>query len=124
MTEQALHILVVDDDMLARMTAAQCVKLQGHTASMATGGAQALEMLRSERYDLILLDLMMPDVDGFQVLTEMKQDPQIQDIPVLMVSGTDEAGSIAKCIEKGAAGHLPKPLDSAQLGARINACLQ
>jgi adenylate cyclase len=124
MTEQALHILVVDDDMLARMTAAQCVKLQGHTASMATGGAQALEMLRSERYDLILLDLMMPDVDGFEVLTEMKQDPQLQDIPVLMVSGTDEAGSIAKCIEKGAAGHLPKPLDSAQLGALINTCLQ
>ena len=124
MTEQALHILVVDDDMLARMTAAQCVKQQGHTASMAEGGAQALQMLRSERYDLVLLDLMMPGVDGFEVLTEMKENPQLQDIPVLMVSGTDEAESIAKCIEKGAAGHLPKPLDSTQLGARIIACLQ
>ena len=81
MSEQALHILVVDDDMLARMTAAQCLKQQGHTACMAEGGAQALQMLRSERFDLVLLDLMMPGVDGFEVLTKMKEDPQLQGHP-------------------------------------------
>ncbi len=124
MTENVLHILVVDDDMLARMTGGQCIKQQGHEASMAQGGAQALEMLRSGRYDLVLLDLLMPEVDGLEVLTEIKADPQLRAIPVIMVSGADEAESIAKCIETGAAGHLSKPLDPALLATQIGACLQ
>ena len=124
MTGNKLHILVVDDDVLARMTAAQCVKQQGHTAGMAQGGAQALEMLQSDRYDLVLLDLMMPDVDGFEVLTRIKADPRLQGIPVIMVSGDDDAESMARCIEMGAAGHLPKPLTPAQLADQIGACLR
>lgn len=124
MTENELHILVVDDDMLARMTAIQCVKQQGHTVSMAEGGAQALEMLRSDKYDLVLLDLLMPDMDGLEVLTKIKEDPQLRGIPVIMVSGADEADSIAKCIEMGAAGHLPKPLDPTLLATQIGTCLR
>lgn len=123
MTENELHILVVDDDMLARMTAVQCVKQQGHTASIAEGGAQALEMLRSDKYDLVLLDLLMPNVDGLEVLAEIKDDPQLRRVPVIMVSGSDEAESIAKCIEMGAAGHLSKPLDPTLLTIQIGTCL-
>lgn len=123
MTENNLHILVVDDDMLARMTAAQCVKQHGYTAAMAQGGEQALDMLRADRYDLVLLDLLMPDVDGFEVLTKIKQDPRLRDIPVIMVSGSEEAESMARCMEMGAAGHLPKPLDPALLADAIDACM-
>ena len=75
MTESGLNILVVDDDMLARMTAAQCLKREGHTASMAYGGERALEMLNSGNYDLVLLDLLMPDIDGLEVLRHIKEDP-------------------------------------------------
>lgn len=65
MTDQTSHILVVDDDLLARMETAQCAKRHGHTVAMAEGGAQALELLRSQTFDLVLLDLMMPDVAAF-----------------------------------------------------------
>jgi CheY-like chemotaxis protein len=117
-----MHILVVDDDMLARMTAAQCVKQQGHTAGMADGGARAIEMLQSDKFNLILLDLMMPDMDGFEVLAKIMEDPQLRRTPVIMVSGAEDAESIDRCIEMGAAGHLAKPLDSARLAAQIADC--
>ncbi|MGI9316568.1 MAG: response regulator [bacterium] len=123
MNESALHILVVDDDMMARMTAGQCVKQAGHTAAMAEGGVRAIEMLHSDKYDLVLLDLMMPDMDGFEVLRQIKENPQLKDLPVIMVSGADEAESIAKCIQMGAAAHLAKPLDSMRLTNLIAECM-
>lgn len=122
--QHVLHVLVVDDDMLARMTAAQCVKQKGHEASMADSGAKALEMLQSARYDLVLLDLLMPEMDGLEVLTKIKLDPQLRRIPVIMVSGADEAESMARCMQTGAAGHLSKPLDPALLSTQIDGCLQ
>jgi CheY-like chemotaxis protein len=115
-----MHILVVDDDMLARMTAAQCVKQQGHTAGMADGGARAIEMLQSDEFNLILLDLMMPDMDGFEVLAKIMEDPRLRQIPIIMVSGAEDAESIDRCLEMGAVGHLAKPLDSASLAAQIS----
>lgn len=124
MTANPLHILVVDDDMLARMTAVQCVKQQGHRVSTAEGGAKALEMLNADRFDLILLDLLMPDIDGLEVLTKIKGDPELRDTPVIMVSGAEETESITKCIESGAAGHLPKPLDPTLLAAQIRTLQQ
>lgn len=123
MTEQTLHVLVVDDDMMARMTAAQCLKQQGHTAVMAEGGRQGLEILESQDFDLILLDLLMPDVDGFEVLRQLKASNILQRTPVIVVSGADEEESISKCLEMGATGHLRKPLDPISLADRINACL-
>lgn len=113
-------MLVVDDDVMGRMTAAQCLKKQGHTVDVAEGGAKALELLRSRHFDLVLLDLVMPEVDGFEVLRQMKADAELRQIPVLVVSGSDEAESIARCMEMGAAGHLSKPLDTAALAAEIN----
>ena len=124
MTESGLNILVVDDDMLARMTAAQCLKREGHTASMAYGGERALEMLNSGNYDLVLLDLLMPDIDGLEVLRHIKEDPRLDSIPVIMVSGDEEAETIARCDQMGAAAHLSKPLDPAQLATRITACMK
>lgn len=119
----ALRVLVVDDDTLARMTAAQCLTQQGHEAAMATGGAQALEMLRSGEYDLVLLDWLMPEVDGLEVLTTVKVDPELADTPIIVVSGADEADSIEKSLEAGAVGHLPKPLDPDALAAQIRECM-
>ncbi len=123
MTNQTGHILVVDDDLLGRMEAAQCTKLQGHTVTMAEGGAQALELLRSQAFDLVLLDLMMPDVDGFEVLRQMQADEKLRGIPVIVVSGSGGAESVARSIEMGAAGHLSKPVDPKLLAARVNASL-
>lgn len=121
--ERTLRVLVVDDDMLARMTAAQCVKQQGHEAALAEGGAQAMEMLRSDCYDLVLLDLLMPEMDGLEVLTGIKADPQLRAIPVIMVSGADESESLAKCLKAGAVGNLSKPLDPRLLAEQIAGCL-
>jgi CheY-like chemotaxis protein len=123
MTDQTGHILVVDDDMMARMEASQCAKLQGHMVTMADGGARALELLRSQSFDLVLLDLMMPDVDGFEVLRQMQADEKLRGIPVIVVSGADETDSIARCIEMGAVGHLAKPVDPGLLGTRVSAAL-
>lgn len=123
MNESALHILVVDDDMMARMMAGQCVKQAGHTAAMAEDGVRAMEMLHADKYDLVLLDLLMPDMDGFEVLRQIKKNPRIKFIPVIMVSGVDEAESVARCIQKGAAGHLAKPIDSMRLANLIAECM-
>jgi adenylate cyclase len=121
MSEKALHVLVVDDDMMARMTAVKCLKQQGHSADTAEGGAQALEALRTRDFDLILLDLLMPDVDGVDVLRQLKADAGLRNTPVIMISGTDEAERLEKCIEMGAADHLAKPLDPALLATKISA---
>ncbi len=123
MTENALHILVVDDDMLARMTAVQCVKQGGHTAAMADGGAAAMEMLQSDEYDLVLLDLMMPDVDGYEVLRHIRETPKLSGIPVIVVSGSGGTESKAKFLEIGASGYLSNPLDPALLNEQISGCM-
>ena len=123
MAESSLHILVVDDDMMARMTAAQCVKLAGHTASIAENGVEALEMLQTDNYDLILLDLLMPDMVGFEVLKRIKDNSQLSTIPVIMISGAEETESMTRCIEMGACGFLSKPLDPTQLAKQLADCL-
>jgi len=122
MTEQNLNVLVVDDDMMARMTAVQCLKQQGHTAVSAEGGRQGLEILESQEFDLILLDLLMPDVDGFEVLRQLKARNLLKKTPVIIISAADEEDSIAKCLEMGATGHLRKPLDPAALAGQIDSC--
>ena len=115
-----MRILVVDDDMLARMTAAQCIKKMGHDTTLSDGGDKALEMLRSGDYDLVLLDILMPGKNGFDVLTEIKADLKLREIPVVMVSGTEELESMSKCLQAGAAGFLSKPLDSGPLAELID----
>jgi DNA-binding response OmpR family regulator len=91
---------------------------------MAEDGRQALEMLRAQPFDLVLLDIVMPELDGYQVLEQMKADSALRDIPVIVISAEQELDSVVKGIELGAEDYLPKTFDPILLKARINACLE
>lgn len=117
-------VLAVDDnrenlDVLVRRLARH-----GLDVETAESGLVALATIRSQAFDLVLLDVMMPGVDGYTVLREMKSDPEIRDIPVIMISALDELDSVTRCIEAGAEDYLPKPFDPTLLEARIGACLE
>ncbi len=96
----------------------------GYRPSLAENGRQALEKLQAESYDLVLLDVQMPEMDGYQVLEQLKADPRLRDIPVIMISAVDELESVVKCIELGAQDYLPKPFNPVLLRARLTACLE
>ena len=118
------HILVVEDNRLLRLKLENRLQQQGHIVSLAENGVQALNMMRSEAFDLVLLDILMPEMDGYQVLAHMKQDRSLRDLAVIVISALDEMDSIIKCIEMGAEDYLPKPFDPILLRARIGACLE
>jgi two-component system cell cycle response regulator len=124
MTNKTGIALVVDDDFLNRTLLATSLEEQGHVAETAEDGEQALEMLAQGAYDVVLLDVLMPGIDGYQVLAQMKQEPAWRDIPVIMISALNELESVVKGIELGAEDYLPKPFDPVLLRARLNACLQ
>jgi class 3 adenylate cyclase len=105
--------------MLARR-----LERQGYEVRAAAGGGEALAMLAAAPADLVLLDVMMPDLDGYAVLARLKADPALRDIPVLMISSLDEVESVARCIELGADDYLPKPFNPIVLRARVSASLE
>jgi len=117
-------ILVVDDNEGNRDMLARHLARQGHEAHVAAGGQQALATLAAGPVDLVLLDVMMPDMDGYEVLRRLKADPALRDIPVLMISALDELESVVRCIELGADDYLGKPFVPVLLRARIGACLE
>ncbi len=117
-------ILVVDDNRENREMLSRRLDRQGHTTAQAADGAAALERLRSESYDLVLLDVMMPGIDGTEVLRTMKRDRALRSIPVIMISALDELESLVSCIEAGAEDYLPKPFEPTLLRARIGASLE
>ncbi len=117
-------VLVVDDNEYNRDMLARRMARLGYEVSVASDGLQALEALENKAFDLVLLDVMMPGLDGVGVLRRMKAKPQWQDIPVIMISALQEIDSIAHCIEMGAEDYLPKPFDPAILKARVAACLE
>ncbi len=117
------RILVVDDEALNRILLSTNLEESGYCVETAEDGQQALQMLRAQPFDAILLDLIMPRMDGYQLLAEMKQDAGLRRIPVIVISSTDEMGSIVRCIEMGATDYLPKPFDPVLLHARIRASL-
>ena len=102
MPEETGRILVVDDLEPNRDLLARRLVRDGHRAETADGGAQALAMLKESEFDLVLLDLMMPDMNGFEMMARMKSDPDLLTIPVIMVSALDETDSVIRCIEAGA----------------------
>ncbi|MCZ6773900.1 MAG: response regulator [Proteobacteria bacterium] len=118
------HVLVVDDNRLNRLKLVRGLEQQGYAVNTAENGREALEMLRSTSFELLLLDIMMPEMDGFQVLEEMKSDPGLRDIPVIVISALEEMDSVVKCIEMGAEDHMPKPFNPTLLNARIGASLE
>jgi class 3 adenylate cyclase len=117
-------ILVVDDNASNRGLLLRRLEREGHQPIEARSGRQALQILDGEDVDLILLDLMMPDMNGLQVLERLKGSKRLRDIPVIMISGLQETGSVIRCIEAGAEDYLPKPFDQVLLRARIHACLE
>ncbi len=118
------HVLVVDDDALNRLQLVQGLKQQGYRTAQAEDGEQALEILREHRFDLVILDILMPNLDGFEVLSRMKDDGALRDIPVIVISALDEMDSVVKCIRMGAEDHLSKPFDPTLLEARVGSCLE
>ena len=118
------QILVVDDNRTSRLKLSLGLEQQGHHVDLAEDGVEALEVMRSRPFDVVLLDIVMPRMDGFQVLEQMKADPQLRDIPVIVISSVEEMESIVRCIEIGAEDFLPKNFDPVLLRARLNASLQ
>jgi adenylate cyclase len=118
------RILVVDDDEGNRDVLARRLSREGYAVSVAADGSAALAALASAPVDLVLLDVMMPGMDGYEVLTRLKAQPALRSIPVLMISALDEIASVVRCIELGAEDYLSKPFDSVLLRARIGACLE
>ena len=117
-------LLVVDDNALNRTRLSDRLQRHGYTISQVDNGHQALLRLRREKFDLVLLDSMMPEFSGEQVLQAIRSDVALQKIPVIMISGLDEIDSVARCIELGAEDYLPSPFDPVLLLARIDACLE
>lgn len=117
------HVLVVDDNDLNRELLCRRLKQQGHTYQTAKNGKQAMEVVEASAFDLVLLDIMMPEMNGYEVLEALKADPLLRHIPVIMISAVDEIESVVRCIELGAEDYLPKPFNATLLKARIGASL-
>ena len=117
------QILVADDVEMNRDLLARRVRKLGHEVLMAEDGVQTLAQLRAHRVDVLLLDIMMPHMNGYQVLEAMAADAELRQVPVIMISAVDDKESIARCIELGADDYLPKPFDPLILQARLGASL-
>jgi len=118
------RLLVADDNKVNRLLLARSLELQGHRASMAENGRVALEMLAREPFDLLLLDIEMPEMTGFEVLERMSGDAQLRDIPVIVTSSLEGIENVVRCIELGAEDYLQKPVNAVLLKARIGASLE
>jgi class 3 adenylate cyclase len=117
-------LLVVDDNRVNRLLLGRALEQLGHTVTFAENGREALEALRRRPVDLVLLDIEMPEMDGYQVLAALAADPRLRDLPVVMMSSVEEVDSVARCIEMGAEDYLFKPVNTVLLKARIGASLE
>jgi adenylate cyclase len=117
-------ILVVDDNEINRDLLYRYLGRLGHTVQAAADGLQALKMIDTGAFDLVLLDIMMPELNGYQVLEHLKDSANWRDLPVIMISALDEMDSVVRCIELGATDYLSKPFNPVLLRARVGACLE
>jgi diguanylate cyclase (GGDEF)-like protein/PAS domain S-box-containing protein len=118
-------ILIVDDDEGNRYTLSRRLKRDGYTNVMvAENGVQALDLIQKHAFDLVLLDIMMPEMNGFDVLEALKGMDEAQDLPIIVISALSEIDSVARCIELGAEDYLPKPFNPVLLRARVAASLE
>jgi adenylate cyclase len=118
------RLLVVDDNKVNRLLMTRSLEQHGHNVASAENGRVALEMLRRDDYDILLLDMEMPEMDGFQVLEELTTDTHLHDIPVIVTSSLEGLDNIVRCIQMGAEDYLTKPVNPVLLKARINASLE
>lgn len=121
---QNAFLLVVDDQEANRDVLSRRLAHEGYASASAENGRQALGMLAEGSYDLVLLDIMMPEMDGYEVLLRLKADDRLRHIPVIMISALSELESVVRCIEMGAEDYLSKPFNPVLLKARIGACLE
>ena len=124
MADRGARLLVADDNKVNRLLLTRSLELQGHRVASAENGRIALEMLRAESFDLMLLDMEMPELDGFGVLEQMVADGKLRDIPVIVTSSLEGVSHVVRCLELGADDYLPKPVNAALLKARINSSLE
>jgi CheY-like chemotaxis protein len=117
-------LLIVDDDEKNREMLARRLRRYGYAIMVAPSGIQALQLARSQKFDRVLLDMVMPGLDGFQVLAKFKADPKLSGTPVIMLSALDQENGIARCLEMGAEDYLARPFNPVFLRARIGACLE
>jgi adenylate cyclase len=118
------QLLVVDDNKVNRLLLGRGLEQQGHKVTFAENGRQALELLRAKSFDLVLLDIQMPEMDGYQVLEQMAKDLHLRGVGVIVTSALEEIDSVVKCIEMGAEDYLTKPVNPVLLRARISASLE
>ncbi len=117
-------LLVVDDNAMNRDLLTRQLVRDGYNVQAVGSGREALDALRLQDFDLILLDVIMPEMDGVELLERIEQDPALSGIPVIMMSALDEIGGVARCLEKGAADYMIKPADPVLLRARVRSTLQ
>jgi adenylate cyclase len=122
-TEPKASLLVVDDDPVNRALLAKTLERDGHRVTTAADGREAWEMLVRDPFDVVLLDVLMPEMDGCEVLERIGDDTELRHLPVIMISALDELETVVRCIELGAQDYLPKPFNPVLLRARINAGL-
>lgn len=122
--KQSALILVVDDNELNRDLLARYLNRQGHRVMTAENGAQALDKIQQHPFDLVLLDIMMPEMNGYQVLEHLKADTELRHIPVIVISAVSDLDSVVRCIELGADDYLMKPFNRVLLRARIGSSLE
>jgi CheY-like chemotaxis protein len=118
------RLLVVDDNEMNRDLLSRRLNQQGHRVANARNGREALEMIAAEEFDLVLLDIMMPELDGYKVLERMRAEGTLDQLPVIMISAVTEMESVIRCIEMGATDYLPKPFNPVLLKARVGATLE
>ena len=117
-------LLVVDDNEANREVLSRRLQMNGYQTQTAPDGAVALAAIAERVFDLVLLDIMMPDMDGYEVLRRLKADERTRELPVIMISAIGDIDSVVRCIEMGAEDYLPKPFNPTLLKARIGACLE
>src|SRR3984893_11735959 len=124
MAEHSSHVLIADDNKVNRLLLSRSDELLGHRVSLAENGRVALERLRSEPFDLLLLDIEMPELDGFAVLEQLKADPHLREVRIIVTSSGEELDNVVRCISLGAEDYLRKPVHQVLLKARIGASLE
>jgi len=124
MTSQQYSLSVVDDNEKNRDLLGRRLERQGYRVTMAVDGRQALEFINQEAFDLVLLDIMLPVMNGYEVLEHLKADQTLSHIPVIITTALDESDGKAKCMDLGAEDYLTKPFNPVLLKSRIGDCLE
>lgn len=124
MADPTAHLLIVDDNRVNRLLLSRSVELLGYSATLAENGRAAMEMLREGTFDLMLLDIEMPEMDGFEVLEAIKAEPSLQGLPVLVTSSVEGVDNVVRCIDLGAEDYLSKPINPVLLRARLSSSLE